>query len=247
RRRRYVSLSRTDEHGLRHLIARIHTADAIWIDAMLNRIADRTQDQHPGATHDELRSHAMGWLARPAELLQLLLTGNQESAEDPAQQAADTQPTGQPDDEEPVVDREDPHTGDPVPAEPVDNTPSRALAFPADLLGVARVEESGPVDLTQLTELLRHAFVKVTPVLDLADQISSNAYEIPEAVKQHTHLTTPGDYFPHAATTARAQSATGPPHLTAPAWAGSVKGLGRGARPRSASHYPRRAGDAPPK
>ncbi|MDP3890543.1 MAG: hypothetical protein Q8Q44_04890, partial [Nocardioides sp.] len=48
RRRRYVTLSRTDEHGLRHLIARIHTADAIWIDAMLNRIADLTAHQHPG-------------------------------------------------------------------------------------------------------------------------------------------------------------------------------------------------------
>ncbi|MDP3893586.1 hypothetical protein, partial [Nocardioides sp.] len=250
RRRRYVSLSRTDEHGLRHLIARIHTADAIWIDAMLNRIADLTAHQHPGATHDELRSHAMGWLARPAELLQLLLTGTQTDTDhdnpegeestdsdtpdthghghgrghddagpvspgkdgvdgDPAddeQPANQESPVERPagerpgTPEEPVVDEEDPHTGDPLPPEPADHTPSRAIAFPADLLGalascdpaklrprttvylhlhqaalaghcagVARVEESGPVDLTGLHELFRHAFVKVTPVLDLAD------------------------------------------------------------------------------
>jgi hypothetical protein len=226
RRRRYVTLSRTDEYGLRHLIARIHTADAIWIDATLDRTADLIADRHPGATRDQLRAHAMGWLARPAELLELLLTAT------PTTQPTDEEPGDQPGDQ--PADEEDPCTGDPVPGEPAQTTPSRTVAFPADLLatlaaidparlrprgrvylhlhqaavtghcpGVARIEESGPVDLTALAELLGHAHLDVIPVLDLADRISVNAYEHPEAIKEHTHLTTPGDTFPHATATTR--------------------------------------------
>ena len=81
RRRRYVGLSRTDEHGLRTVIARVTAGDAVWIDAMVERVADllatrpELRPEAPGddLTRDELRSLAFGWLARPAELLHLLL------------------------------------------------------------------------------------------------------------------------------------------------------------------------------
>ena len=75
RRRRYVGLSRIDEFGLRHVIARVDAGDAVWIDAMVDRVADLIADRHPDAGRDELRSIALGWLARPAEVLQLLLAG----------------------------------------------------------------------------------------------------------------------------------------------------------------------------
>ncbi len=81
RRRRYVGLSRTDEHGLRTVIARVTAGDAVWVDAMVERVADllatrpELRPEAPGddLTRDELRSLAFGWLARPAELLHLLL------------------------------------------------------------------------------------------------------------------------------------------------------------------------------
>ena len=74
RRERYVKLSRTDELGYRHVIARITAGDAAWIDAMVQRVADILAQTH-GADHhiNELRSMAFGWLARPADLLKLLL------------------------------------------------------------------------------------------------------------------------------------------------------------------------------
>jgi hypothetical protein len=72
-KRRYVSLSQTDELGLRHVIARVRAGDAVWVDAMVERIADLIADRFPtGTTRDVLRSEAFGWLARPEELLALL-------------------------------------------------------------------------------------------------------------------------------------------------------------------------------
>ena len=41
----------------------------------MTRVAEIIAPRHPEAGADELRSIALGWLARPAELLQLLLEG----------------------------------------------------------------------------------------------------------------------------------------------------------------------------
>ena len=73
RRRRYVSSGRTDEFGLRTVIARIEAGDAVWVEATVSRVAEIIAPLHPDATPDELRAIAFGYLARPAELLQLLL------------------------------------------------------------------------------------------------------------------------------------------------------------------------------
>ncbi len=64
-RERYVRLSRCDEFGYRHVIAKVTAGDAAWIDAMIDRVADILTLTH-GADHnrDELRSLAFGWLAR---------------------------------------------------------------------------------------------------------------------------------------------------------------------------------------
>ena len=160
RRRRYVGLGRTDEFGLRTLIARLEAGDAAAVDAIVHRVGEIIAPRHPEAGPDELRALAFGWLARPAELFALLLE-HTDPDDDP-----------QPD---PTLDDTEPEAA----------TPSRALAFPADLLdalrgldltplapkvvlhvhlheaalgregGVARVEGFGPVTIARLTELLR--------------------------------------------------------------------------------------------
>lgn len=128
KRRRFVSLTRTDETGLRHVIARVTAGDAAYVDAVVNRVADilAEQPEHADAPRDLLRSMAFGWLARPAELLRLLL---EHTDPDPADPEAQT----------------DPEDSDPSPAPEPDPEPApdpgdephlpRALAFPADLLG----------------------------------------------------------------------------------------------------------------
>jgi len=212
RTRRYVGLGRTDTHGLKHLIARITAGDAHFIDAMLERIADilTQHPEHNGTTtaatsRDELRSIAMGYLARPAELLQLLL-----EAREPSQFDESEEPSEHGESEEP-----------------------RATAFPADLLdalrtadphrmrpgsilyihlheaalhgtaAVARVEGIGPMTLTGLRELLATTQVTVKGVLDLTDRVSTSAYEHPESIKERIHLLRPEEAFPHATTTSR--------------------------------------------
>lgn len=211
--RRHVSLGRTDATGIRDVIARVAAGDAAWVDAMVTRVAEilAARPEHDGASRDLLRSIAFGWLARPTDLLTLLLEADDVPAavgDEPAHQDEDPDP-------EPIV-------------------ASRAVALPADLLpalrsldpsrlrprvclyvhlheavlagkaqGVARVEGLGPHVLAQVRDLLAHAHVTVKPVIDLAQAISVNSYEHPEAIKERIHLLRPVDAFPHASRTSR--------------------------------------------
>ena len=203
RRRRYLGLGRTDEHGLRTLIARLEAGDATAVDATVHRVAEVIASRHPEAHPDELRALAFGWLARPAELFTLLL------------EHAETEAATEPESEQPEA------------------PPSRAYAFPADLLGalrdidlsplapravlhvhlheaaltagdgVARVEGLGPVTLIRLAELLRHHTIRVQPVKDLSNRVRYTAYEHPETLRDQVHLVTGGDYWPFATSTSR--------------------------------------------
>ncbi len=135
-RRRFVSLSQTDEHGLRLVIARITAGDAVWIDAMVARVAEiltTRPDLRPETpteiTRDEARALAFGWLARPAELLTLLL------------ETADTTPADPGPDEEPADPADDAAAGEepdaePEPEEPVE--PSRAITLTDRALDLLR-------------------------------------------------------------------------------------------------------------
>jgi hypothetical protein len=220
RRRRYVGFSRTDEHGLRTLIARLEAGDAAWIQATLTRVVEIIAPRHDDLGADELRAHALAYLARPAELL-ALLTRAELDTQQAAQAAA-----------------ENDHPDETGPAEPDDEPdgpagPSRATAFPADLLealkqidltplapktvlyvhlhqaaldgvpAVARVEGLGPASLAQLRDLIAGTRLTVTPVIDLNDRIRLTAYEHPEALKERVYLTTGGDYWPHSTSTSR--------------------------------------------
>ncbi|CAI9409592.1 hypothetical protein [Nocardioides sp. T2.26MG-1] len=176
-RRRYVGLSRTDQHGLRHVIAHLEAGPAVWVDHLVNRIADALdarRDLVPhlpaDATRDELRAEAFGWLAHPDRVLDLL----------------------------------DPPTPDETPQQPARRRRSRAVVYvhlheaALQRHGVARVEDLGPLLLDQVTRLLGHAHVDLKPVIDLHDRTRVNAYEHPETVKERVHLRTVGEVFPHA-------------------------------------------------
>jgi len=191
RRRRYVGLSRTDEYGLRHLIARVAAGDAVWIDATLDRVADLIGERHPGAGRDELRSIAMGWLARPAELLQLLLGAQGDSPET-------TRATAFPADLLQAL-----ATAKPERLRPrvqlyvhLSDLALSALALAGLAAPVARVEGIGP--LLADSTLFAGCEVRVRPVIDLNDRIDLNCYEHPARLAERRRLATPGDYFPYA-------------------------------------------------
>ena len=170
RRRRYVALSQSDEHGLRHVIARVTAGDAVWVDALLERIADLIAPDHPeGTTRDELRSIAFGWLARPEGLL-ALLQGRREARAEPAKHGRKA----------------------------VLHVHLHEAALLGLTTGVARVEGLGPMSLDQVRDLLGHAHVTVKPVRDLADRVRLSCYEHPTDLKERVRLITGGDRFPYS-------------------------------------------------
>jgi len=69
--------------------------------------------------------------------------------------------------------------------------------------GVARVEDLGPFTREQLVRLLGHEHITVRPVIDLADQVPADAYEVPASMAEMLHLIKPADVFPHALSLAR--------------------------------------------
>jgi len=197
RRRRYVTSLRTDKHGLRTVIARVTAGDAHWVTATLARVAEIITPRHPDAGADELRSIAFGWLARPAELLTLLLQHQQ-----PALFDDDAEPSRATAVPEAVLDA----------LAQIDLEPLRPKTVlyvhlcEAALHGtpaVGRVEGFGPATFTGVTELLAGCRVTVKPVIDLSDRVRTTAYEHPEALKERVHLTTGGDYWPYATSTSR--------------------------------------------
>ncbi|WP_104105454.1 hypothetical protein [Nocardioides sp. 616] len=203
RRRRYVALGKVDELGFRHVIARVNAGDAAWVDALVDRVADVLAASHPeGGNRDELRAEAFGWLARPAELLKLLLDHHVPA--EPAQAVEESRPAWAPDHLLRTVER-------------LATMSTRQLAAlrgrgqvfvhvtDTSLLrqaGLARVEGLGPALVQALRELLGHADVRLTPVLDTAVRPRSDQYEHPETSKDIAWLLSGGDVFPFSPRTA---------------------------------------------
>ena len=227
RHQRYVTLSRADEFGYRHLVARVTAGDAAWIDAMVDRVAEilRATMGHDH-NHDELRSLALGWLARPVELLKLLLEHTESGTDAPVWAPEDTAET---------IAR-----FCALPTSRLAQLRNRGRLFvhitDAALrsgVGVARVEGVGPIDVQQLHEVLGNAAVTVTPVLDLALRRRVDAYEHPEVVKDHVWTQTGGDCFPFSPRTATRDGVdydhaipyddTGPPGQTGPHNSGPLR------------------------
>lgn len=210
-RRRYVALSRADESGLRTVIARVTDGEALWVDAMVDRVADILAITH-GRDHnrDELRALAFGWLARPADLLQLLLEHTSAQTDpDPAENESE-------DDHRPVWSPA--HLAQTLAGLAALTTRQLASLRPkavvhvhltdaalAGRAGVARVEALGPVLVQHLVDLLGHADISLQPVRDLNGRIRINDYEHPDRLKDHTWHLSGGDVFPYAPPSTRAR------------------------------------------
>ncbi len=70
--------------------------------------------------------------------------------------------------------------------------------------GVVRWEGEGPVSWAYVRDRIAPFHdVKLTPVLDLADQAPVDAYEIPDRHRRAVHLRTPADSFPYSSNTSR--------------------------------------------
>ncbi len=232
RHERHVRLSRTDEFGYRCIIARVTAGDAAWIDAMVDRVADiLATTMAADHNHDELRSLALGWLARPVELIKLLL----DHTETEPGSSSGEQPAWMPEHTAATLEK-----FCTLPARRLErlrnhgrlfvHLTDRALRTGS---GVARIEGVGPIDVAQLHEFLGNAAVTVTPVLDLTLRRRVDAYEHPEIVKDHVWTQTGGDCSPFSPRTATRDGVdydhstsfddTGPPGQTGPHNSGPLR------------------------
>ena len=212
RRRRYIGLGRTDEHGLRTLIARLEAGDAVR--GRRSRPPRRRDHRPPTPRSTAPRSSralAFGWLARPAELFTLLLEPPMPLGQ-PEQHRCSTRsrrrrssdaPSPRPGASPPTCSTHcaTSTSGPWHPGPCCTSTSTRRPSTAGD--GVARVEGFGPLTLTRLAELLRTHQVKVQPVQDLSDRVRYTAYEHPESLRDQVHLITGGDYWPYATSTSR--------------------------------------------
>ena len=216
RHKRYAALSRSDEFGYRKLIARVDAGDAVLLDAFLERIADILTATH-GHDHnrDELRSLALGWLARPVDLLALLLEHTQfdEDGPDDADNQEAPEESGDSRAWHPVwapshLDRLLGRLAE-LSTRQLAALRGKATVFvhvDASALtqqnGIVRVEGQGPMLVQSLVELLGHADVSLQPVIDLAHQVRTDRYEHGTSLKDLVWLLTGGDVFPFSPRTA---------------------------------------------
>jgi hypothetical protein len=170
--------------GSQRLAARLKPGQAADLDHTLDRIADYLADEYAVdadddmPTRDQLRAEALAFLANPQAAAAMLAE-------------AEAEP------ENTIVPQDQARK---------DRTARKAAVcvhVDADVLaegeGVARVEDLGPILVSQLSELLDGAEITLAPVIDLRDLVSVNSYEHPGSMKTRTEHRTAGcDVFPHS-------------------------------------------------
>ena len=178
-----VWLNSSTDAGTRDIFIRTDVASAVWFDASVDRIADGLSLLGDQSTKDVRRGRAVGLIAQPQQTLDLYAT------------VADLIRRPEPDSEQvapaPIARRE-------VDARPpvtlyVHVTDDAVLRN----AGVARVEGVGPVLVDSVRRWLGNCAVTVKPVIDLNGQVPVDAYEIPDRLREATHLRSPTDVFPY--------------------------------------------------
>jgi len=178
-----------DDPTASFLAGRVDTCDALGFDHLLDEVADALRAAGEPGTHEQLRARALGLLAEPERVLDLL----RPAAPSPLPAAAG---------------------GDDAPAPPV--TPRRSRRRPVTRLYVhvtagrlapddlARVEGRGPVLVDQLRHLTGGAPIRITPVVHAGGpEQAVDTYEIPAAIRTEVVLRDRFEVFPFSGREAR--------------------------------------------
>ena len=195
RSHRYVRTGGDDSDPLSGwMSARLDRADSIFLEATMDLVARRLGDE--GDTHDldHRRARALGMLANPAAIIQLIGIHTT--------RGMDPVPVT-PEDYDVFIR----HT-----ARLVDSFTPRAHVYvhaSLDTLdnadAVARMEHVGPILMDQIGMVTKGCHVNVTPVihLDPAATMGVDAYEIPDWMRTHITLQSPYDTFPYSSIESR--------------------------------------------
>lgn len=175
---RYVRFFPTDDTSINQLAARIDTADGIFLDAMIDRIADILATQGDTDSKDHRRAKAIGILATPARAALML-----------AEAAGYT---------DGAVKADDPRL---LPTARFFIHLSEEAVMTGH--GICRVEGIGPLNVTMLSHLVGHCRIKATPVIRPYDSYGVDQYEIPNGLRERIMLRDGIEVFPYSARTAR--------------------------------------------
>jgi hypothetical protein len=175
---RFVRKVPTDDPSVAYLSARVDTADAIFFDAMVDRIADILGDRGDTDLKDIRRAKAVGVLATPARA-QLMLA----EATGKAAPVRSTDPRLLPQ------------------ATVFVHVAEETLLRGA---GPARIEGVGALPATMLKYLLGHTRVRLTPVIQPYADIAVDSYEIPDPIRRQVLLRDTYEVFPYSSRTPRA-------------------------------------------
>lgn len=184
RTQRYVRKHPTDDPTVAYVEARVDTADAIFFDATVDRIADILGTQGDLDPKEIRRAKAVGILATPARAQLLLLESTGASG---------------------------PSTGS---GNLVRSTDRRLLpkatvyvhVAEETLLtgrGTARVEGVGAIPAAMLKLLLGNTQVRLTPVVQPLAKLTVDSYEIPARIRKQVILRDRVEVFPFSARPAR--------------------------------------------
>ncbi|QNN53281.1 hypothetical protein [Nocardioides mesophilus] len=222
----FVSTGRTNECGLKTLIAKASAGDVIWLVAMIDRIAEILRVEGDDSGIGVRRARALGILANPAGALALLL---RHAVDEPLDLDLhpnldlDLSPAGDAADDRHAKDPRGESSrgpGEPAPRDLIAflrekgvdvsrllpravlylhlSEESFAAALAGRRQGVARMEGVGPVTVEQVRDLLRHAQVTVKPVIDLSEDHPVDGYEVPARMRDQLYLRSPASAFPFA-------------------------------------------------
>jgi hypothetical protein len=157
----------------------VDTRDAVFFDAMVDRIADVLGERGDTDTKDIRRAKAIGVLATPARA-QLLL-------EEAAGRVG-------------AIRADDPRL---LPRTVIYVHVAEETVLTGR--GTCRVEEIGPVAATLLQHLVGHDRIEVTPVIRPYALTAVDSYEIPDRIRRQVLLRDSVEVFPFSGRSARRQ------------------------------------------
>jgi len=187
RQARYCNKYSTDDPATTFISACLDTADAIYFDAAVDRIADILGEQGDTSDKDMRRAKAVGILGTPAHALQLMGMPSRRGVDEAS-------PVPVPSQE--MVERQRP-------------TAQVYVHINADSLQadteVVRVEKLGPAMVSQLGQILGHSRIRLTPVLRVGVSVEEpvDSYEIPRLQGEQVVLRDRFEVFPFSSRDAR--------------------------------------------
>ena len=211
RAERFVRKLPTDDAATAYISARVDTGDAVFFDAMVDRIADILGEHGDTDGKDVRRAKSLGILATPARAHLMLAESAANVADDP-EDDLDLDADGEPVQlRRPAIDaslfgRNDlpPHT-DPQLLPKVQLYVHVAEESLLTGSGVARIEGIGPLAVTMLKFVMGHSRIRLTPVIRPYSRLATDAYEIPARIREQVALRNSFEVFPGSSRSARHQ------------------------------------------